>query len=114
CPSMSDFTGYFHGRAGGSPHPFSKANIAIHGTPEKIKTAAYYDVVNFARMIKVPGYYSWGFNDETTPPTSIYAAYNSIKAPKELFIIPSGAHKIYPEQVDQYYKWLLHQMNVVN
>lgn len=106
CPALSDLTGYLHSRAGGWPHMFNKTNIINHGTAEKIKTSAYYDVVNFARLIKVPGFYSWGLNDQTTPPTSMYSAYNLISAPKELFIIPEGGHKIYPEQVDRYTKWI--------
>ncbi|MFN9457966.1 MAG: DUF1587 domain-containing protein, partial [Acidobacteriota bacterium] len=35
---------------------------ASHRSPVKIATSAYYDVVNFARRVKVPGLYSWGFN----------------------------------------------------
>jgi cephalosporin-C deacetylase-like acetyl esterase len=39
-----------------------------------------------------------GFNDETCPPTSMYAAYNVITAPKELFIVQETGHWTYPEQ----------------
>jgi hypothetical protein len=45
---------------------------------------AYSDVVNFAKRVKAPGWYSWRFNDTTCPPTSMYAAYNVIPATKEL------------------------------
>ena len=87
-PALSDVTGYLKGRAGGWPHLFDKNNIAFNNTKEKINTAGYYDVVNFARQLKVPGIYTMGFNDETCPPTSMYAAYNVITAPKELFVVP--------------------------
>jgi hypothetical protein len=43
-----------------------------------------------------------GFNDETCPPTSMYAAYNVISAPKELFIVPETGHWTYPEQRDKF------------
>ena len=43
-------------------------------TPEKIKTMAYYDVVNFAKFIKADTYITWGFNDDTCPPTTSYIA----------------------------------------
>ncbi len=79
---------------------------------EVIQTLAYFDVVNFARFITVPGFYSWGFNDETTPPTSFYSAYNVIKSPKQLHIIPDGSHKIYPEQVKMTYAWILDSFTV--
>lgn len=85
-PALCDVTGYVHGRAGGWPHYFKASNISNNYTKEKISTLSYYDVVNFARQLTIPGIYSWGFNDETCPPTSMYAAYNSIKSTKELYL----------------------------
>ena len=71
-----------------------------------MSTLPYYDVVNFARNITIQGFYSWGFNDETTPPTSFYSAYNVINAPKNIFIIPEGKHQIYTEQIEKTYEWI--------
>lgn len=107
CPAMCDFTGYLHGRASGWPHFFDQENIEKYNTKEVLNTLPYYDVVNFARNITVPGFYSWGFNDETTPPTSFYSAYNVIKAPKQVFIIPEGQHRIYPQQREKTNQWIL-------
>jgi cephalosporin-C deacetylase-like acetyl esterase len=106
-PALSDVTGYLSGRAGGWPHYFDKANMAYNNTKEKLKTLGYYDVVNFAKRVKVPGFYSWGYNDETCPPTSMYAAYNSITAPKELFLVLETGHWTYPEQNEKMTNWLL-------
>ena len=106
-PALSDVTGYLSGRAGGWPHYFDKANMAYNNTKEKLKTLGYYDVVNFAKRVKVPGFYSWGYNDETCPPTSMYAAYNSITAPKELFLALETGHWTYPEQNEKMTNWLL-------
>ena len=94
-PALSDLTGYLHGRAGGWPHMF---NDSTHNTPAKIETSKYYDVVNFARHLTVPGFYSWGFNDVVCPPTSMYAAYNVITAPRTLFLAEETGHWTYPEQ----------------
>ena len=94
-PALCDITGYLHGRAGGWPHVFINPKYA---TTEKIETSKYYDVVNFAKQLKVPGFYSFGFNDKTCPPTSIYSAYNSITAPKTLFIVKETGHNTVPEQ----------------
>jgi len=110
CPAMSDYTGYLHGRAGGWPHYFLNDALDEDTRTKMVETLPYYDVVNFARNIKVPMYFSWGFNDVTTPPTSFYSAYNMIKGEKKLFIIPEGVHKIYPEQVDKTYTWLKAQI----
>lgn len=106
CPAMCDFTGYLHNRAGGWPHFFTRENIEIYNNKQVLETLPYYDVVNFARTVSVPGFYSWGFNDETTPPTSFYSAYNMINAPKKIKIIPEGKHRIYPEQVSSTYRWI--------
>ena len=106
-PALSDLTGYLKGRAGGWPHLFDKNNLAFNNTKEKINTAGYYDVVNFARQLKAPGYYTMGFNDETCPPTSMYAAYNVITAPKELFLALETGHWTYPEQTEKLTNWLL-------
>lgn len=109
-PALSDVTGYLKGRAGGWPHYFDKNNVAFNNKPEKLSTVGYYDVVNFARRVKVPGYYSWGFNDETCPPTSMYASYNVISASKELFLALETGHWTYPEQQEQMTKWLVNKL----
>ncbi len=105
-PALSDVTGYLHGRAGGWPHYFDKNNLAYNNTKEKIESIAYYDVVNFARQLKVPGMYSWGFNDVVCPPTSMYASYNEIKAPKQLHLALETGHWTYKEQNEKLENWL--------
>lgn len=109
-PALSDVTGYLNGRAGGWPHLFDKVNLRHHNIKEKLETVKYYDVVNFARLIKVPGFYSWGFNDETCPPTSMYASYNVINAPKELFLALETGHWTYPEQRDKFNDWIVNKL----
>lgn len=102
-PALADLTGYLHNRAGGWPHMFKNA---FTNKPEKIATSKYYDVVNFARFVTVPGWYSWGYNDNVCPPTSMHAAYNVIKAPKELYIYQETQHWTFPEQQEIRNEWL--------
>ena len=102
-PALCDLTGYLNGRAGGWPHMF---NDPVNNTPEKVETSKYYDVVNFARQVKVPGFYSWGYNDVTCPPTSMYAAYNVIQAPRFLYLAEETGHWTYPEQWEKATKWM--------
>ena len=109
-PALSDVTGYLHGRAGGWPHYFAPNLMDFNNKKDKIETTGYYDVVNFARRVKIPGQYSWGFNDETCPPTSMYAAYNIITAPKSLFLALDTGHWSYPEQRDMMNDWLLERL----
>lgn len=89
-PALSDMAGYKAGRAGGYPHLFK--NTVEMDTPAKIKTLAYYDVVNFAKQITVPVYITWGFNDNTCPPTTSYIVYNVLNCPKEALITPVNEH----------------------
>ncbi len=104
-PALSDLTGYLEGRAGGWPHMFNEYNAGEN--PGWIKTAGYYDVVNFARTLSVPGWYSWGFNDNVCPPTSMYAAFNSITQPKELHLYKETGHWTFPEQRNAANDWVL-------
>lgn len=88
-PALSDMAGYQAGRAGGYPHFFRVAGM---DTPEKLRTMACYDVVNFARRVTVPTRITWGFNDDTCPPTTSYAVYNVLRGPKEALITPINEH----------------------
>lgn len=106
-PALSDHTGYLHNRAGGWPHLLNENNFKRNNLPDKIETLGYYDVVNFAKLIKVPGFYSWGYNDEVCPPTSMYASYNVITAPKELMIVKETGHVTSPIQLEAKKKWLI-------
>jgi cephalosporin-C deacetylase-like acetyl esterase len=81
-----------------------------HQTKAEMETAAYFDVVNFARKVAVPGYYSWGFNDNVCPPTSMYAAYNVIDAPKQLLLALETAHWAFPEQHETTDQWLFSKL----
>ncbi|QJW90131.1 acetylxylan esterase [Spirosoma taeanense] len=110
-PALADVTGYLHGRAGGWPHLFAGDNLAYNNKPDRIRTTGYYDVVNFARLVNVPGYYSWGYNDETCPPTSMYAAFNVIPGPKTLDVYHDTGHWTYPEQTEKMTGWLMAQLN---
>ncbi|HZY82134.1 MAG TPA: acetylxylan esterase [Cyclobacteriaceae bacterium] len=109
-PAISDVTGYLHGRAGGWPHMFNKDNLPYNDIDKKKETMKYYDVVNFSRLVKQPGLYSWGYNDETCPTTSLYASYNVISAPKELYLVQETGHWTYPEQRDKFTQWLLEHL----
>ncbi len=88
-PALSDMAGYMANRAGGYPHFFRTPGM---DTPDKLNTMAYYDVVNFARQLSCPTFLTWGYNDNTCPPTTSYAVYNVITAPKEALITPVNEH----------------------
>lgn len=91
-PALSDMARYKTGRAGGYPHLFTKFDGM--DTPEKLKTLEYYDVVNFAKQITIPVFMTWGYNDNTCPPTTSYIVYNLINSEKEALITPVNEHWI--------------------
>ncbi len=88
-PALSDMARFEAGEADGYPH-FSRTRGM--NTADKVQTMAYYDVVNFARLIRIPVYMTWGFNDDTCPPTTSYAVYNTLQCPKEALITPINEH----------------------
>jgi cephalosporin-C deacetylase len=104
-PALSDVGGFTReGRAGGWPPEMFQD--PANRTKEKLDNFAFYDVVNFARRLKAPGIYSWGYNDETCPPVSTYAAYNVITAPKLLTLQLETGHYIAPEQNARIMAWI--------
>ncbi len=110
-PALSDVTGYLHGRAGGWPHMFRATDGPnVHREDSKVATTRYYDVVNFARRVTAPGFYLWGFNDEVCPPTSMYAAYSVITAPKRLQLAYDKGHATAQEQVDDANDWIVTEL----
>jgi cephalosporin-C deacetylase-like acetyl esterase len=104
-PALSDMAGYVKGRAGGWPHVFRDEKDG-HRTEAKVRTASYYDVVNFARRVKAKGLYAWGWNDETCPPTSMHAVYNVVTAPKELLLAVETGHHTVPEETARVDRWI--------
>jgi cephalosporin-C deacetylase-like acetyl esterase len=105
-PALCDHTGYLNKRAGGWPHYFRNSQPG----PGELETLSYYDVVNFARRVSIPGLYLWGFNDLTCPPTSMYSAFNVITSPKELQIFQETGHWTFPEENEMVNSWLIKKL----
>jgi len=119
-PALCDLTGFLHNRAGGWPKFFAEQSVPraerFSGfyndgktdipNEQAVETLQYFDVVNFARILKVPTFMSWGYNDDTCSPTSVWAAWNEIQAPKEKDITPSSGHWRFPSSWDKCWKWM--------
>jgi cephalosporin-C deacetylase len=75
-PAGSDANGDLHGRKAGYPNWPSD-------NPDVMKTAIYFDPINFASHIKAPVMAGMGFIDTTAPPAGIWTALNQIPGPKE-------------------------------
>lgn len=88
-PALSDMAAASAGLTGGYPH-FTAGEGML--TPEKTAVMAYYDVVNFARYVTAATFMTWGYNDNTCPPTTSYAVWNTLKCPKDSLVTPINEH----------------------
>lgn len=107
-PALSDMAGYSEkGRTGGYPH-FNR--IPGFFTDNIIRNLAYYDVVNFARHINCKVRMTWGYNDNTCPPTTSYAVWNSLNCPKEALITPINEHWTSEATERGHLDWMLNNL----
>ena len=64
-----------------------------------MKTALYFDTVNFASRIKAPVLAGMGFIDTISPPAGVWTALNQIPGPKEpLPMIESEHDNLTPQK----------------
>ena len=114
-PALCDLEGFLHQRAGGWPKFFTSyyADGEVDIPFDKAtKTLSYFDVVNFARLLKTPIFCSWGYSDDTCSPTSIWAMYNEISAPKTCDITPISAHWRFAETQEKCLKWMMERLDL--
>jgi len=57
------------------------------------RTLAYFDGVNFAARATAPARFSVGLMDETCPPSTVFAAYNTYAGPKDIQVWPYNHHE---------------------
>ncbi len=80
-PSQCEFNALESGRMPLTPFRNSpKRRDRIRQEPQVAKTAAYFDIINFAPKIRCEVYVANGFTDESCYPGNIYAFYNAIPA----------------------------------
>ena len=106
-PALSDMAAYSAGRTGGYPH-FNRVEGMFND--KTLPTMAYYDVVNFARHITCDTYMTWGYNDDTCPPTTSYAVWNTLTCPKEALITPVNEHWTSDETEYRQMEWMLKKL----
>ena len=106
-PALSDMAAYSAGRTGGYPH-FNRVEGMFN--ERTLRTMAYYDVVNFARHITCDTYMTWGYNDDTCPPTTSYAVWNTLTCPKEALITPVNEHWTSDETEYRQMEWMLKKL----
>jgi cephalosporin-C deacetylase-like acetyl esterase len=84
-PAGADTNADLHGRKAGYPDWRSD-------DPAVMKTALYFDTVNFASRIKAPVLAGVGFIDTISPPAGIWTMLNQIRGPVEALAMIESEH----------------------
>lgn len=93
-PAGADTNGSLHGRKAGYPYWNWE-------DPAAMKTALYFDPVNFAPRIKAATLIGVGFLDDAATPVGLWTVYNELTGPKEIVPMVESAHNnITPDKQD--------------
>jgi cephalosporin-C deacetylase-like acetyl esterase len=84
-PAGADSNGDLHGRKAGYPNWPSD-------NPDVMKTALYFDTVNFAPRITAPVLAGMGFIDTVSPPAGVWTMLNQVHAPVEALPMIDSEH----------------------
>ena len=84
-PAGADSNGNLHGRRAGYPD-WASDHVDV------MRTALYFDTVNFAPRIKAPVMAGIGFIDTISPPAGIWTTLNQIPAPVEALPMVESEH----------------------
>ena len=87
-PSGADTNGDLHGRKAGYPYWPSD-------NPDAMKTALYFDPVDFASRIQAPVMAGFGLIDTVSPPAGVWTMLNQIPGPKEPVPVIDSEHDNY-------------------
>jgi cephalosporin-C deacetylase len=78
-------------------HPYQEIvkYLSIHRDlgETALRTLDYFDGVNFAARTKARSLYSAGLMDEICPPSTVFAAYNHVSAPKAIKVYWYNEHE---------------------
>lgn len=80
--------------AGTQPYTEISDFLAQHDAlvPAALETLRYVDCALLARRITAHTLFSVGLMDEICPPSTVYAAYHEVGAPKQITVSPFGGH----------------------
>ncbi|HHX65450.1 MAG TPA: acetylxylan esterase [Chloroflexi bacterium] len=74
------------------------------------RTLSYFDNMNLAPRITCPTLMDVGLLDDICPPSSIYATYNKIMAPKEIAVFPYHNHEVVDAHWETKLRWAHHYL----
>ena len=74
------------------------------------RTLSYFDNMNLASRIRCPVLMDVGLQDDICPPSSVYAAFNKIAAPKEMKVYPYHNHAGVEDLWEYKLRWAHHYL----
>lgn len=74
------------------------------------RTLSYFDNLNLARRIRCPVLMDVGLQDDICPPSSVYAVYNKIRAPKEMKVYRYHNHAAVEAHWEHKLRWAHHYL----
>lgn len=81
------------------------------GTHEQVfRTLSYFDGMNLAPDIACPTLVTVGLEDMICPPSTVFAAYNHIAAPKQIDVFRYFAHEVPSYHAETKFRWANHFM----
>lgn len=90
-PAMADHNAEIVGRSPGWPH-FNRLDGTDGFRANVLRTAAYFDMVNFAKRIRGEVVMGIGLLDMACPPNGLYAAFNAIPEGVKKTMTPFPTH----------------------
>lgn len=85
--------------------------LAAEPIPARNASDAYFDVLNFAPLIRCPVLMNAGLTDPISSPTGIYAVFRELHCPKEILALPNTGHDWAPA-FDRYaWRWLAEKLS---
>lgn len=73
------------------------------GNPEietnALRTLTYFDLINLAPRIRCYSWLTIGLIDDITPPSTVFAAYNHLKCPKDIAVYRYFGHELVPGSI---------------
>lgn len=103
-PALCDHAGSTQGRPSGWPRLLRRAGA--HERQRVRRTMGYYDAATAASRIKVPARLSAGFIDRTCAPSTVMAAFNNLRGPRTIEMVPGMGHATPRGYSEDWPRWL--------
>ncbi|MBW7998267.1 MAG: acetylxylan esterase [Candidatus Glassbacteria bacterium] len=103
-PALCDHAGSLHGRPAGWPQLLNHAGATER--EQVMRTMGYYDAATAASRIEVPALLAAGFIDGVCAPTTVLAAFNNLKGPRWIEMVPGMGHASPKGRAERWPRWL--------